>query len=71
MPGESISGFGDGSTPPPVSPAGLRCSFCGKPQSQVLKLIAGPTPAVAICNECVQLCGEIIAEESEETEGPA
>ncbi|HZL54091.1 MAG TPA: ClpX C4-type zinc finger protein [Solirubrobacteraceae bacterium] len=43
--------------------ADLRCSFCGKPKSQVLKLIAGPTPAVAICNECVELCGEIIAEE--------
>jgi ATP-dependent Clp protease ATP-binding subunit ClpX len=40
----------------------LRCSFCGKTQDDVKKLIAGPT--VYICNECVELCGEIIAEEA-------
>jgi ATP-dependent Clp protease ATP-binding subunit ClpX len=39
----------------------LRCSFCGKTQDDVKKLIAGPT--VYICNECVELCGEIITEE--------
>lgn len=39
----------------------LRCSFCGKPQDEVKKLIAGPS--VFICNECVELCREIIAEE--------
>ena len=39
----------------------LRCSFCGKTQDDVRKLIAGPT--VYICNECVELCGEIITEE--------
>jgi ClpX C4-type zinc finger len=33
------------------------CSFCGKSQDEVLKLIAGPT--VFICNECVDLCAEI------------
>ncbi len=40
----------------------LRCSFCGKTQDDVKKLIAGPT--VYICNECVELCGEIITEEA-------
>lgn len=39
----------------------LRCSFCGKGQDEVKKLIAGPT--VYICDECVGLCNEIIAEE--------
>jgi len=41
----------------------LRCSFCGKSQREVRKLIAGPS--VYICNECVQLCNEIITEEYE------
>ncbi|UCF94764.1 MAG: ATP-dependent Clp protease ATP-binding subunit ClpX [Desulfobacterales bacterium] len=40
----------------------LFCSFCGKNQSEVKKLIAGP--AVYICDECIQLCSEIIEEES-------
>jgi ATP-dependent Clp protease ATP-binding subunit ClpX len=39
----------------------LRCSFCGKPQDQVKRLIAGPN--VYICNECIELCQEIIEEE--------
>src|SRR5574344_1075688 len=39
-----------------------RCSFCGKPQSQVRKLIAGPNGAY-ICDECVDICSEIIEEE--------
>ncbi|MBU5439980.1 ATP-dependent Clp protease ATP-binding subunit ClpX [Tissierella sp. MSJ-40] len=39
----------------------LRCSFCGKPQDQVRRLIAGPN--VYICNECIELCQEIIDEE--------
>ncbi len=39
----------------------LRCSFCGKPQEEVRKLIAGPS--VFICDECVELCREIISEE--------
>ena len=42
----------------------LHCSFCGKSQDEVRKLIAGPT--VYICDECIGLCNEIIAEESEE-----
>ncbi len=40
----------------------LFCSFCGKHQKDVKKLIAGP--AVYICNECIQLCSEIIEEEA-------
>ncbi len=39
----------------------LRCSFCGKPQEQVKKLIAGPN--VYICDECIELCADIIDEE--------
>ncbi len=39
----------------------LYCSFCGKSQKEVRKLIAGPT--VYICNECIELCNEIIADE--------
>jgi len=39
----------------------LFCSFCGKSQKEVRKLIAGPT--VYICNECIELCNEIIADE--------
>jgi ATP-dependent Clp protease ATP-binding subunit ClpX len=42
----------------------LHCSFCGKSQDEVRKLIAGPT--VYICDECIGLCNEIIAEETEE-----
>jgi ATP-dependent Clp protease ATP-binding subunit ClpX len=41
----------------------LYCSFCGKSQDEVRKLIAGPT--VYICDECIELCNEIIAEEYE------
>ncbi len=44
----------------------LKCSFCGKSQKQVKKLIAGP--GVYICDECVDLCNEIIDEELTETE---
>ncbi|MGH3420793.1 MAG: ClpX C4-type zinc finger protein [Streptosporangiaceae bacterium] len=40
----------------------LRCSFCNKDQASVSKIIAGP--GVYICNECVDLCNEIITEES-------
>ena len=46
----------------------LKCSFCGKSQKQVKKLIAGP--GVYICDECIDLCNEIIEEElAETTEG--
>ena len=43
----------------------LKCSFCGKNQEQVRRLIAGPN--VYICDECVELCDEIIQEEIEDT----
>lgn len=47
----------------------LKCSFCGKSQDQVRKLVAGP--GVYICDECIELCTEIVEEElgtEEETE---
>jgi ATP-dependent Clp protease ATP-binding subunit ClpX len=43
-------------------PTNLSCSFCGKSQREVKKLIAGPT--VYICDECIELCNDIIAEET-------
>jgi len=42
----------------------LYCSFCGKSQNEVRKLIAGP--AVFICDECVELCNDIVSEEAQE-----
>jgi len=48
--------------------ANLSCSFCGKSQREVKKLIAGPT--VYICDECIELCNDIIAEEYGRDEGP-
>jgi len=50
-----------------AKPEGLRCSFCGKTQDEVKKLIAGP--GVYICDECIRLCDEIIAEDDKETLG--
>src|SRR4051812_30893187 len=56
----SVAKFGDGGDL-------LKCSFCGKSQKQVKKLIAGP--GVYICDECIDLCNEIIEEElSQSTE---
>jgi len=46
----------------------LTCSFCGKAQEEVKKLIAGP--AVYICDECIELCKDIIAEEAQLDEAP-
>ena len=46
-----------GDTTPPI----MHCSFCGKSQHEVLKLIAGPS--VYICNECIDLCGDIVKSE--------
>lgn len=48
--------------PGKISDSKVRCSFCGKPQEQVRKLIAGPNGAY-ICDECVDICSEIIEEE--------
>ena len=45
----------------------LYCSFCGKSQHEVKKLIAGPS--VFVCNECVDLCNDIIKEEVKNTDG--
>ena len=42
----------------------LRCSFCGKSHNEVKKLIGGPK--VCICNECVDICNEIIADDQQE-----
>ncbi|WP_155337928.1 ATP-dependent Clp protease ATP-binding subunit ClpX [Acrocarpospora corrugata] len=47
----------------------LKCTFCGKSQKQVKKLIAGPG-RICICDECVELCNELIEEERQETAGP-
>jgi hypothetical protein len=45
---------------------GLRCSFCGKSQNDVRKLIAGP--GVYICDACIELCNDILAEERAQLE---
>jgi len=53
-------------------PRDLTCSFCGKSQDEVRKLIAGPD--IYICDECVELCNDILREEmepAEETESPS
>ena len=47
--------------------AHLKCSFCGKSQDQVRKLIAGP--GVYICDECIDLCNEILDEELVDSHG--
>jgi ATP-dependent protease Clp ATPase subunit len=47
----------------------IRCSFCGKAREDVRKVIAGPR-GVFICDECVDLCNEIIVEEIDEQGGP-
>lgn len=46
---------------PPRSGKLHRCSFCGKTQDQVKRLVAGPN--VFICNECIELCEEILGDE--------
>lgn len=46
----------------------IRCSFCGKTQGQVGRLISGPNNDVFICDECVDICAEIIEEEGIDTE---
>ena len=45
-------------------PDDMHCSFCGKLKTEVARLVAGPT--VYICDECVELCEDIIAEELEQ-----
>lgn len=53
---------GTRSSSAPSRPDVLRCSFCSKDKDEVAKLVAGP--GVYICNECVELCNHIFAEES-------
>ncbi|MDR2044612.1 MAG: ATP-dependent Clp protease ATP-binding subunit ClpX [Clostridium sp.] len=52
-----------------ISIGDVRCSFCNKAQSQVRKLIAGPS-GVYICDECIEICTNILEEELEEAEEP-
>jgi ATP-dependent protease Clp ATPase subunit len=47
--------------PPTANLEALSCSFCHKNQSEIAKLVAGP--GVYICNECIDLCNQIIAQE--------
>ena len=54
--------FKKGTQAPKWIDGSLRCSFCGKATSEVDKLVAGP--GIYICDECVDLCHEIIVEES-------
>lgn len=62
MANDSHNGRGDGK-----NEKLLYCSFCGKSQHEVRKLIAGPS--VFVCDECVELCNDIIREESQEETG--
>ncbi len=54
--------------PPPKTSYDLQCSFCGKSQDEVQKLIAGPM--VYICNECIDVCNEIIRDDGQTTLSP-
>jgi ClpX C4-type zinc finger len=47
----------------PIDAASLRCSFCGKRYAEVETMVCGPTASVAIYNECVEVCTDIIAEQ--------
>jgi hypothetical protein len=47
----------------PTSLEAIRCSFCGKRGTEVASIVTGPTPAIAICSECVGLCAEIMPEQ--------
>jgi len=51
-------------TAPGTAALEVNCSFCAKPSSAVAKVIAGP--GVYICNECVQLCNDILVQEQQE-----
>jgi hypothetical protein len=55
--------------PRTATPEALCCSFCTKSQLDVAKLVAGP--GVFICNECIDLCDQIIAEEAKRKDGSA
>jgi ATP-dependent Clp protease ATP-binding subunit ClpX len=49
-----------------ATPSGITCSFCGKKQEEVSKVVVGPE--VYICNECVQVCNEVLVEEGKRAE---
>ena len=56
-------------TLPPEPPnASMRCSFCKKTRAQVFKIVLGPN--VSICDECVELCEEILADERLKANAP-
>ena len=46
----------------PIDTEALRCSFCGKRHAEVAAMVCGPTPETAICDQCVELCAEMLAE---------
>lgn len=46
---------------------GMKCSFCGRSQDEVEKLIAGP-PGIYICGECVNMCNHILTEDAEKVD---
>jgi hypothetical protein len=58
-----------GGTQGPTTAIQVRCSFCAKPSSEVGKVIAGP--GVYICNECVELCQDILRAEQQKPSDPA
>ncbi|MBR3524555.1 MAG: ATP-dependent Clp protease ATP-binding subunit ClpX, partial [Lachnospiraceae bacterium] len=47
-----------------IDPKKIKCSFCGKPQDMARRMIAGPE-GIYICDECVEICSDIISEEDE------
>jgi ATP-dependent Clp protease ATP-binding subunit ClpX len=49
----------------PAGEDSFRCSFCGHTQDEVRRLVAGQEPGVFICNDCVELCGELLTEEED------
>ena len=55
-------------TAPGTAALQVNCSFCAKPSSAVAKVIAGP--GVYICNECIQLCNDILKEEQQQASSP-
>jgi len=65
-----VTGQADTSTQATTGTAAIqvRCSFCAKPSSEVAKVIAGP--GVYICNECIQLCNAILAQEQQKPSEP-
>jgi ClpX C4-type zinc finger len=58
----SLDHVGLAATPPDLPSRVVRCSFCGRAGDPGRSLVAGQTPGVAICRECVDLCVEILAE---------